>query len=82
MTSLADRKTRLVFETSDQVLERGAYRPVIIEAHPGYAVLCLKGPRTRYEICYGTVYQQAARIAAERRRAEKRNSEQRGYRRA
>jgi hypothetical protein len=78
VTSLAERKTRLVFETSDQVRECGAWRPVIVEAHAGYAVLRLKGLRGRFEICYGTVYQQAARIAAERARAEKKAAKKRG----
>ena len=78
MRSLAERKTRLVFETSDQVRERGAWRSVIVEAHPGYAVVRLKGLRGRFEICYGTVYQEAARIAAERKRRERAASKRKG----
>jgi hypothetical protein len=78
VTSLAERKTRLVFETSDQVRERGAWRSVIVEAHPGYAVVRLKGLRGRFEICYGTVYQAAAHIAAERNRRERANKRKGG----
>jgi hypothetical protein len=70
MKALADRKTKLIFETSDQVRERGAYRQVVVEARPSYAVLRLKGLRTSFQLCYGTAYQMAARFEAERKRAE------------
>lgn len=72
MTRLEQRKTKLVFETSDRVRERGAWRQVVVEAKPGYALLRLKGLRTAFPLCYGTAYQQAQRIEAERSRAAKR----------
>ncbi len=68
MTQLAKRKTRLQFETSDTV--RG--RAVILEATPYTVALRLKGTRTRYEISYAGIYYAAAKLAADRARAEKR----------
>ena len=69
MTTLATRKTRLVFMTSDEIREHGKYRPVVIEARPGCAVVRLLGLRTSYTITYGAIYHAAARIAAEQARA-------------
>jgi hypothetical protein len=71
VTSLSDRKTKLVFETSDQVRERGAWRTVIVEARPGHCVLRLKGCRTSFTLCYGTAYQVAQKLAADAARREK-----------
>jgi len=50
MTSLAKRKTRLVFTTCDLVRERGKQREVVIEAGTHYATVRLLGMRTHYQI--------------------------------
>ncbi|MDR3799707.1 MAG: hypothetical protein P4K93_16255 [Terracidiphilus sp.] len=71
MTSLAQRKTRLVFETDDFVYECGHQRQVIVEAHPAYATVRLKGTRTGYAICYAAIYHAAARLVVEAERAVK-----------
>ena len=71
MTSLAQRKTRLVFETDDFIYERGHQRQVIVEAHPTYATVRLKGTRHGYPICYAAVYHAAVRLAVEEQRAVK-----------
>lgn len=50
--------------------ERG--RNVVIELHPEYAVVRLKGQRTRYCISYEGIYWAAAKAEAERQKREKR----------
>lgn len=72
MTSLANRKTRLVFTTVDEIRERGKSRPVVIEARLDYAVVRLLGMRTAFPISYGAIYHAAAKIAADQKRAERR----------
>lgn len=67
MTAIAQRKTRLRFETSGTVRGRG----VIIEADAYLARVRLKGMRTAYEISWEGIYWQAAKVAAEKRRAER-----------
>jgi hypothetical protein len=71
MTTLATRKTRLIFTTADEIRERGKFRPVVIEARPGCAVVRLLGLRTAYTITYGAIYHCAAKAAANAARAEK-----------
>ena len=71
MSNLGKRKTRLVFTTCDTVRERGKLREVVIEAQPYYCIVRLAGMRTSFEISYATIYQTAARVAAERARAAK-----------
>lgn len=72
MTKLEKRKSRLVFQTTDIVRERGRLREVVIEAHQGYAEVRLAGMRTSFPISYAQIYQTAARLQVERERAEKR----------
>ena len=71
MKALAQRKTRLVFETDDSIYERGHSRQVIVEAHPSYAVVRLKGTRKGYSICYAAIYHAAVRLAVEAERSVK-----------
>ena len=71
MTSLATRKTRLHFTTSDAVRYRGRLREIVIEATEYTAHVRLKGTRTRFEISWAGVFNQAAKIAAEKARAER-----------
>lgn len=71
MRALSQRKTRLVFETDDAVFERGHNRQIVIEAHPGYCYLRLKGSRRRYPICYAAIFHRAAEMAAEQAQKER-----------
>jgi hypothetical protein len=71
MRSLAQRKTRLVFETEDAIFERGRNRQIVIEARPGYCYLRLKGSRRRYPICYAAIYHRAVDIASDQARRDK-----------
>lgn len=69
MTTLAQRKTRLVFETDDFIYESGRQRQVVVEARPAYAMVRLKGTRRAYPICYAAVYHAAVRLQVETERA-------------
>jgi hypothetical protein len=80
MTPLSKRKTRLSFITADEVREQGRYRQVIIEAHPGYAVIRLHGLRRAFTLTYGAMYQFSVRQAVEQARREKAAKKQRGAR--
>jgi hypothetical protein len=71
MTSLAHRKTRLQFETSDVIRYKGRLREIVIEATEYTAHVRLKGTRTRFEISWAGVFNLAAKIAAEKARAER-----------
>lgn len=71
MTALTARRTRLTFETADCTRERGRLREVIIEAQPYLCVVRLKGTRRRLEISWAGIYNAAARLSAEKARAEK-----------
>lgn len=78
MSHLADRKTRLVFTTSDTVRERGKYREVVIHAAPAYCVVRLAGMRKAFTISYGAIYHAAAKAEAVRARAEKLTAKRKG----
>lgn len=73
MTKLATRKTRLSFETEATVRYRGQDRPVLVECDSTghHAGLRLKGTRVRYEVSWRGVYDFAAKVKAERDRAER-----------
>lgn len=68
MSLLAERKTRLVFETENSIFERGRARKVIVEARPAYARVRLKGYRRGFLISYAAVYHAAVRMAVEEER--------------
>jgi len=73
---LTERKTRLTFETADEVRDRGKHRQVIIEAQPTHAVLRLKGTRQKMLVSWAGIYNfaciaQAAKLAAEKRAMKK-----------
>lgn len=72
MSTLANRKSRLIFTTGDEIRERGKSRPVVIEARLTCALVRLQGMRTAYPISYGAIYHFAARLAANEARAAKR----------
>lgn len=71
MTSLAKRKTRLTVEFSETVRERGRSREVTMEFTPYGITVRLKGLRTRYEVSPAGVYNLGAKLAVEKRRAER-----------
>jgi len=73
MTKLSERKTRLLFETEAVARYRGKQRPIVIEPDmQGHTLaLRLKGTRVRYEISRGAVFDQAAKIYADRVRYER-----------
>jgi hypothetical protein len=71
VTSLVGRKSKLAIETADTVYEQGAYRPVLVEAHPLHATVRLKGTRSSYDIPWGAVWSMAVKAEAERVRREK-----------
>jgi hypothetical protein len=71
LTSLDKRKTRLVFTTCDTVRQRGRLREVVLECKPYFAMVRLAGTRTSFPISYATIFETAARKAAEKVRAEK-----------
>lgn len=64
MTMLAQRKTKLRFETADTV--RG--RAVVVDVSPYTAIVRLKGTRTRYEISWAGIFWQAVKVKAEKDR--------------
>lgn len=73
MTSLEKRKTRLIFQTSDVVRERGRLRQVIIEAETNFCFVRLSGMRraSAFPISYAAIFHAAAKIQVERQRAER-----------
>lgn len=71
MTSIAQRKTKLVIETSSAVRSSGKLRNVVVEAHPYHASIRLKGERHSLDLPWDAVYGLAAKLEAERVRREK-----------
>lgn len=71
MTSIAKRKSRLTFETSDVIRYRGKLREVVIEASEYTASVRLKGTRQRFEVSWAGLYNHAVKVAVERQRAER-----------
>jgi len=71
MTALDQRKTRLTFQTADELRETGKTRAVIIEAEPAFAVFRLKGTRHRISVSWVGLYQFAAKCEADRARRDK-----------
>lgn len=68
MSKLSGRKTRTRFETDD--LWQG--RPLMIEAHPRYVEVWIKGQRTRFTLTYASIYTRACTLLTDQRRAERR----------
>ncbi|MGP8269131.1 MAG: hypothetical protein ACLQLH_03610 [Terracidiphilus sp.] len=71
MTALSKRKSKLSFQTSDTVRERGRTREVVIECNDTFAVVRLKGTRSRFSIEWSAIYTAAAKLAAASERREK-----------
>jgi hypothetical protein len=73
MSHLSQRKRKLTLVTNATVRYRSRQRAVIIEVHPDYAGVRLMGTRVRYQVSWRGVHDLAARIFAERARAEKKS---------
>ena len=71
MTSLSERKSRLVVEFSDAVRERGRLRPVVAELRPWGMTIRLKGMRASFEISAAAIYDLAVKQYVSQQRAEK-----------
>jgi hypothetical protein len=65
------RKTRLKFETNQELRYRGKLRPLVVHAQPWLCEVRLKGTRLRFEISWESIYTHAAQLAADRMRAER-----------
>jgi hypothetical protein len=71
MTTLRSRKTRLTFETDQEVRYRGKMRPLIVEPTPWMCGVRLKGTRIRYEIPWYAIFLKGAQICADEKRRNK-----------
>ena len=71
MTTLRTRKTRLSFETDQEVRYRGKMRPLIVEPSPWFCVVRLKGTRLRYEIPWYAVFMKGAQLLADKQREDR-----------
>lgn len=74
MTNPLTRKTRLVILTP--FIERG--RPVIAEVKPWGLEMREKGRQFRMPISWGSIYNRAAEIAADKTRAERKAKREAG----
>lgn len=71
MTALAQRKSKLTFETGDHVREAGRLRAVVIECENTFAYVRLKGTRTRYQVEWSAMYSVAVKQHVAALKAEK-----------
>jgi len=71
MSHLNKRKSRLIFTTSDTIRYKGRDREVVVEVTPFIATCRLAGTRTRYEMSWSGIFQHAARVFADKQRAER-----------
>jgi hypothetical protein len=74
---ISDRKTKLTLVTNATVRYRGRERAVVIEVYPDYADVRLLGTRLRYSVSWRGVHDLAARIFADRQKAERKASRKR-----
>ena len=74
MTPLSKRRTKLTFETNNEVRYRGKYRSVIVEAQPEMALLRLRGTRTAFPVSWEALYHLAAKLEAVRVREAKKKA--------
>lgn len=59
------------FESVDTVHEAGEYRKVVVEPHPLFARVRLKGMRSYYDVEWGAIWALGAKAEANRMRSEK-----------
>ncbi len=71
---LADRKTRLVFETAATVHSAGRRRAVVVEADHLIAWVRLAGTRQQFPVPWDAIYELACRLAVNAERAAKAGS--------
>lgn len=71
MTDLEKRKSRLVVKTGDCVRDCGKFREVILECDVLTVHVRLKGLKTRFVLPWSAVYTLAARLHADKLRADK-----------
>jgi hypothetical protein len=71
MSHLTKRKSKLVFTTADTVRYKGKLREVVVEVSPFIATCRLAGTRTRYEMSWSGIFGHAARVFADKQRAER-----------
>ena len=72
MAALRDRKTRLTFETDQELRYLGKLRAIVVQPNPWFCAVRLKGTRVVYEIAWETIFTRAAQIFAEKQREERR----------
>jgi hypothetical protein len=78
MTALRERRTRLVFETDQEMRHRGKRRPILVMPQPWYCSVRLKGTRAVYDIAWETIFMHAAQLVADKARAERRAARKAG----
>jgi hypothetical protein len=71
MQRVAKRRTQLAFITSSSVRYAGRDRAIVVEVNPQTAFVRLLGTRTKYEFSWRGVFDYAARLTAERARADR-----------
>jgi hypothetical protein len=71
MQRVSNRMTQLAFITNATARYAGKERAIVIEVQPDTASVRLQGTRTRYEISWRGVFDYAARVTADRVRAER-----------
>ncbi len=77
MSKLAQRKTRLIFETGEMVRYRGKLREVIVCAETFGGYVRLKGTKQRLPFSYAALYDHSAKLYANQLRAEKQTKKRR-----
>jgi hypothetical protein len=60
------KQRRFLLQSTQAVFERGAVRPLIVEAHDSFVVLRLKGMQNDYSVPWTTIYRFAQAQVAER----------------
>jgi hypothetical protein len=71
MTALRNRKTRLSFETDQEIRYRGKMRPVVVHPNPWYCTVRLKGSRICYDVSWETIFAKGAQLFADKQKAER-----------
>lgn len=80
MQRVANRMTALSFITNASARYLGKEREIVVEVQPDTACIRLLGTQTRYEISWRGVFDYAARVTAERVRADRKALKRRGGR--
>ena len=72
MGYLVDPKTTIIFVTASPVLCGGRHRNIIVETRPEFAILKLRGTKTRYPLAWEAIFELAVKRDAANRRIERR----------